>query len=188
LNFSLKLLSWCDIFAGGLELTQRFFYRKRFCTLFGREFKIFSLGSDNKAEKTVVLELDIESVGFSDGAHLFEIKLATGVSHEFKCENMDDFIQWKRALSDYRGSPSSAVETATAAGFVRKLFCIFAQEHMAEGFEHVLGGSNLEESGDAEEAPGGTASDDDENESVSGDFSNSFLSLGGGLATDFLDE
>ena len=133
---------------------------------------MFKLGTDNKAAGLAVLELEIESVGFSDNTHVFEIKLVSGVSHEFKCRNLDEFLQWKRSLSDYRGSGSTAVETVTLAGFARKLLCMFAQEHGAEAVGNVFGGGDeggeLGGEGVAVELVGGFLSDDQE-EGAGGD-------------------
>jgi hypothetical protein len=149
--FSTQLGSWRGLtnIAGGLELTSRFFYRQRYCTLFGRDFKLFKVGADNKADG-IVLELEIDSVGFSESIYVFEIKLQNGVSHEFKCANSDDFLQWKRALADYRGSRSSAVATVSFAGFAKKLLCMFVQEQAEDAFENALG----EEGGDGGEGAG----------------------------------
>lgn len=100
---------------------------------------MFKLGGDNKKDGIAVVELEIESVGFSESTLIFEIKLQNGVSHEFKCANLDEFLQWKRALADYRGSRSSAVETITFAAFARKILCMFVQEHGADALGSALG-------------------------------------------------
>jgi hypothetical protein len=157
--------------------------------LFGRDFKIFKVGPDNKASGDPVLELEIESVGFLENSHLFEIKLANGLSHEFKCENGDDFNQWKRALSDYRGPRSAAVETTTFAGFAKKIFCLFAQEHGSEGMAQMFGEGGDEEAGGVGAALDGIMSEDLEGEGADGaDDLDLLFDLGGGLDSEFLDQ
>jgi hypothetical protein len=147
--------------------------------MFGRDFKIFKVGSDNKADGiTAVLELDIDSVGFSDNLLLFEIKLLSGVSHEFKCANGDDYSQWKRALSDYCGLRSSAVETVTFAGFAKKLLCMFAQEQVTEGLGQLVGPGDVGDTGDVKEDVGVAQSEDEEEEDFAGDAFD--IDLGGG--------
>jgi hypothetical protein len=147
--------------------------------LFGREFKIFEVGSENK-KGNVVLELDIDSAGFSDSMLLFEIKLLNGLSHEFKCTSGDEFSQWKRALSDYCGSRSSAVQTMTFTGLAKQLLCIWAQEQATEGLEQMLGPSDVGEVGAVEEAVGDAQSEDDEEDDFADDGLNTDF-LGGGV-------
>ena len=147
--------------------------------MFGREFKIFEVGSENK-KGNVVLELDIDSAGFSDSMLLFEIKLLNGLSHEFKCTSGDEFSQWKRALSDYCGSRSSAVQTMTFTGLAKQLLCIWAQEQATEGLEQMLGPSDVGEVGAVEEAVGDAQSEDDEEDDFADDGLNTDF-LGGGV-------
>ncbi len=156
--------------------------------MFGRDFKIFKVGSDNKAVGEAVLELEIDSVGFTENAHLFEIKLQSGVSHEFKCSNGDEFNQWKRALSDYRGRSSAAVETTTFTEFAKKIFCLFASDIATEGMAQMFGEGDDGEGG-TEEFAGAVLPEDEEEEEADGDDDlDPVFDLGGGLASEFLDE
>lgn len=139
---------------------------------------MFKLGGDNKKDGIAVLELEIESVGFSESTLIFEIKLQNGVSHEFKCANLDEFLQWKRALADYRGSRSSAVETITFAAFARKILCMFAQEHGADALGSALGDEGGEGEGEAAAELVRDFLPNDVEDDVAGDDDD----MGGGLA------
>jgi hypothetical protein len=158
--------------------------------MYGRDFKIFKVGPDNKANGDIpVLELEIESVGFIENSHLFEIKLANGLSHEFKCASGDEFNQWKRALSDYRGARSAAVETTTFAGFLGKILCLGFREHGSEGIAQMFGEGGVEEVGGVGEALDGIMSEDLEGEGADGaDDLDLLFDLGGGLDSEFLDQ
>ncbi len=152
------------------------------------------MGSDNKANGDPVLELEIDSVGFTDNTLLFEIKLVSGVSHEFKCANGDDFNQWKRALSDYRGRSSSAVQTTTFTDFAMKIFCIFAPDLASEGMGQLFGqgddgGDEGGDEGGVGEVMDAILAEDGEEESDDGDGDvDPIFDLGGGLASELLDE